>query len=87
MDPILVIAILAGLVILLLTVGAPLKPIRFVGQLAVKLVIGALMLFFVNAFGSFFAFHIPINGVTALVSGVLGIPGLLLLIVTKQFIL
>ncbi len=78
---------MAGLVVLLLTMGAPVKPIRLVGQLAVKVVIGALLLFFVNAFGSFFDFHIPINGVTALVSGLLGIPGLLLLIITKQFIL
>ncbi|MFC0470349.1 pro-sigmaK processing inhibitor BofA family protein [Halalkalibacter kiskunsagensis] len=87
MDPVILISILVGLVVVLLVVGAPLKPVRFLGNVAVKLVIGALMLFFVNAFGSFIDFHIPINGVTAAVSGILGVPGVVLLIVVKQFII
>ncbi|KHF37796.1 pro-sigmaK processing inhibitor BofA family protein [Halalkalibacter okhensis] len=87
MDPIVLISILAGLVVILLVVGAPLKPVRFLGNVVVKVVIGALMLFFVNAFGSFVDFYIPINGITAAVSGLLGVPGVVLLIVIKQFIL
>ncbi|MCL7749887.1 pro-sigmaK processing inhibitor BofA family protein [Halalkalibacter alkaliphilus] len=87
MDPIILIALLAGLVVILLVVGAPMKPVRFLGNIAVKVVIGALMLFFVNTFGSFIDFYIPINGVTAAVSGLLGVPGVVLLIVIKQFII
>lgn len=59
MDPIILISVLAALVIILLVVGAPMKPVRFLGNIAVKFVIGALMLFFVNTFGSFIDFHIP----------------------------
>ncbi|GAE28671.1 inhibitor of pro-sigmaK processing BofA [Halalkalibacter wakoensis JCM 9140] len=87
MDPIILISVLAALVIILLVVGAPMKPVRFLGNIAVKFVIGALMLFFVNTFGSFIDFHIPINGVTTAVSGLLGVPGVVLLIVIKQFII
>ncbi|MDT8862963.1 pro-sigmaK processing inhibitor BofA family protein [Alkalihalobacillus sp. MEB130] len=87
MDPIVLISILAGLVVILLVVGAPMKPVRFLGNVAVKFVIGALMLFFVNTFGSFIDFHIPINGVTAAISGLLGVPGIVLLILVKQFII
>ncbi|WP_100408270.1 pro-sigmaK processing inhibitor BofA family protein [Bacillus solitudinis] len=87
MDPIIIITVLGALILVLLIVGAPLKPLRFLGNLAVKFVVGALLLFFVNAFGTFFNFYIPINGVTAAVSGILGIPGLALLILVKQFIL
>lgn len=87
MDGIFLITVLAIFIILLLIVGAPMKPIRFIGNVAVKLIIGALMLFFVNSLGAFINFHIPINGVTAAVSGLLGIPGLLLLVLVKQFIL
>jgi inhibitor of the pro-sigma K processing machinery len=86
-DPILVLTILGGLILMLLVVGAPIKPIRVIGNLAVKLVVGALLLFFVNAFGSFINFYIPINGVTAMVSGLLGVPGVALLILIKEFIL
>jgi inhibitor of the pro-sigma K processing machinery len=86
-DPVLIISILTGIVLLLLVVGAPIKPVRFLGNIAVKFVIGALMLFFVNAFGSFIDFYIPINPATAAVSGILGVPGVVLLILVKQFII
>nr|WP_209125769.1 pro-sigmaK processing inhibitor BofA family protein [Alkalihalobacillus sp. BA299] len=87
MDPILIVALIGGLIFFLLIVGAPIKPLRFVGQAAVKLMIGALFLFFLNAFGSLIGYHIPINMVTASVSGFLGIPGVVLLIAIEQFIL
>ncbi|WP_088106155.1 pro-sigmaK processing inhibitor BofA family protein [Halalkalibacter urbisdiaboli] len=87
MDPIVIVMLLGGLILMLLIVGAPIKPIRFIGNIGVKLIVGCLLLFFVNAFGSFIDFHIPINGVTAAVSGLLGIPGVALLIVVKFFIL
>ncbi len=87
LDSVILITILAALILILLVVGAPIKPIRFIGNLTVKFIIGALMLFFVNAFGTFINFHIPINGITAFVSGILGIPGVILLIAVKQFIL
>ncbi|WP_227940115.1 pro-sigmaK processing inhibitor BofA family protein [Alkalihalobacillus deserti] len=87
MDPVVLISILVGLVLILLVIGAPIKPVRLLGNIAVKFVIGALMLFFVNAFGSFIDFNIPINPATAAVSGILGIPGIILLILVKQFII
>ncbi|MCF6139614.1 pro-sigmaK processing inhibitor BofA family protein [Pseudalkalibacillus berkeleyi] len=87
MDPFWVFAIVCGLVILLLVIGAPLKPLRWVGQAAVKLVIGALLLFFLNAFGTAINLHIPINLATASVSGFLGIPGLLALVAIQKFVL
>lgn len=87
MDPIIVITFLGGIIFLLLVLGAPIKPLRFVGQGMIKLIIGALFLFFLNAFGSVFDYHLPINFVTATVSGFLGIPGVLLLIAIDQMIL
>ncbi|WP_078543228.1 pro-sigmaK processing inhibitor BofA family protein [Litchfieldia alkalitelluris] len=87
MEPIIVMSIIGGLVLLLLIVGAPIKPIRFVGQGVVKILIGALLLFFLNAFGSTLGIHVPINLVTSTVSGFLGIPGLVALVVIERFIL
>ncbi|MDQ0221422.1 pro-sigmaK processing inhibitor BofA [Peribacillus cavernae] len=75
MEPIVVVAVIAGLILLLLLVGAPLKPIRFLGQGLIKVVIGAVFLFFLNALGNQAGVHVPINIITASVSGFLGIPG------------
>ncbi|RFU61475.1 pro-sigmaK processing inhibitor BofA [Peribacillus glennii] len=75
MEPFIIFAIIAGLILCLLLVGAPVKPIRLLGQGLIKIVIGAVFLFFLNALGNQFGIHVPINLVTASVSGFLGIPG------------
>ncbi|MFE8704198.1 pro-sigmaK processing inhibitor BofA family protein [Cytobacillus sp. FJAT-54145] len=87
MEPIIVISILGGLILLLLFVGAPLKPVRYVGQGVVKLLIGALFLFFLNAFGNQFGIHVPINIVTSAVSGFLGIPGMFALVAIEMWVI
>ncbi|MCF6411980.1 pro-sigmaK processing inhibitor BofA family protein [Pseudalkalibacillus salsuginis] len=87
MDPFWVFAIVCGLIILLLFIGAPLKPLRWIGQGVIKLVIGALLLFFLNAFGTAIDIHIPINIATASVTGFLGIPGLIALVAIHKIIL
>ncbi|KAF0821776.1 pro-sigmaK processing inhibitor BofA family protein [Cytobacillus firmus] len=87
MDPIVVISILGGLILLLLFIGAPVKPVRFIGQGAIKLIIGALLLFFLNAFGNQIGIHVPINLVTSAISGFLGIPGLFALVAIQTWII
>ncbi|MEH7887106.1 pro-sigmaK processing inhibitor BofA family protein [Bacillus sp. JJ1609] len=87
MDPVVVISILGGLIFLLLVIGAPIKPLRFVGQGAVKILIGAIFLFFLNAFGTSFGVYIPINIATAAVSGLLGIPGVVALVAIQTWII
>ena len=87
MEPIMIISILGGLIVLLLFSGAPFKPLRFIGQSAVKLLIGALFLFFLNAAGNRFGIHVPINFATSAVSGFLGIPGLAALVAIQTYIL
>ncbi|MDQ0228675.1 transcriptional regulator [Bacillus sp. 7586-K] len=87
MDPIVVFSVLGGIVLLLLFGGAPVRPLRWVGQVFIKVIIGALLLFFVNAFGTSFDLHIPINLITSSISGLLGIPGLVALIIIKMMII
>jgi inhibitor of the pro-sigma K processing machinery len=86
-DPVVMISVLGGLIVLLLILGTPFKPIKYIGQGIVRILIGALFLFFLNTFGTLIDLHIPINIVTASVSGILGIPGLIALIAIEQFIL
>jgi inhibitor of the pro-sigma K processing machinery len=63
------------------------KPIRFIGQVAMKVMIGALFLFFLNAFGGQFGLHVPINLATSSISGILGIPGVAGLAIIQMWII
>jgi len=87
MDPILIISIFAGLILILFFIGAPIKPLRYVGQGIIKVLIGALFLFFLNEFGTSLGIYVPINLVTATVSGILGIPGVLALVAIENWII
>ncbi len=74
-EPMVIVSVIAGLIVLLLFVGAPIKPIRLIGQGVVKLIIGAVFLFFLNVFGNQLGVHVPINLATSAIAGILGIPG------------
>lgn len=87
LEPIVVISVLGGLILLLLFSGAPFKPARFIGQAAVKFLIGALFLFFLNTAGNGYGIHVPINVATSAVSGFLGIPGVFALVAIQHWIL
>ena len=87
MEPLLVIGLICGLILLVLLVGTPIKPLRFAGQALIKVMIGALFLFFLNAFGNSMGIHVPINPATAAVSGLLGIPGVISLVIIQMYIL
>lgn len=87
MTPVIVLSILGGLILLLLFSGSPLKPIKFAGQSIIKLLIGALLLFFLNVAGNSYGIHVPINFATSTVSGFLGLPGLLALVAIEKWVL
>lgn len=87
MSSTLVISIMIALIVILLIVGAPAKPMRFIGHSTVKLGIGILFLFFFNVFGGAIGLHIPINLFTIIVSGFLGLFGLASLAAIHLFIL
>ena len=82
MEPVIILSFIGAMIFLLLIVGAPLKPIKWVGKGAIRLLIGALMLYFLNVFGNIIEYSLPINFFTAGVTGFLGIPGLITLILT-----
>lgn len=81
-----VIISIIALIAVLLIVGAPLKPMRWIMHGSVKLVIGVLFLFFFNVFGASIGLHLPINIFTAVITGFLGIPGLISLTALHIFI-
>ncbi|QQE74530.1 pro-sigmaK processing inhibitor BofA family protein [Brevibacillus composti] len=79
--------LVAGLLILIAASKSGWGPIRWIGFGVMQLVIGAVLLFFANLIGELADFHIPINPVTALLTGLLRLPGLAALIIIKLWIL
>lgn len=86
MSPIIVISIISGVVLLLLVVGLPTKVFRWIGLSFMKLLIGALFLFFLNAVGNQFGLAVPINFITSAISGFLGLPGVAALAIIQLWI-
>ncbi|WP_254853961.1 pro-sigmaK processing inhibitor BofA family protein [Halobacillus salinus] len=71
----------------LLIIGIPATPLKWVGQVLTRVIVAVILLFFVNLFGAQFGLHIPINGFTAAVSTILGVPGLLSLLAIHLWVL
>lgn len=44
------------------------------------------MIYLINLIGSLFSFHIGLNYITAILAGILGIPGVILLVILKIFL-
>lgn len=56
-------------------------PFRKIIKLIINIALGLVMIWLVNTFGGEFGIAIPFNVVTALVSGLLGVPGVICLII------
>lgn len=56
------------------------KPIKWILKLVLNGVLGGIMLLIINAVGKGIGLFIPINPINALVTGILGFPGVILLV-------
>ncbi|MDD2620210.1 MAG: pro-sigmaK processing inhibitor BofA family protein [Syntrophomonadaceae bacterium] len=74
-----IIAALILLVILYIIVQVFLKPVKLIWKLLTNSLIGIVLLLLSNYIGAYFAFEIPINIITVLIAGFLGVPGIILL--------
>ena len=61
-------------------------PIRIAIKLIINSCLGMLLIFIINLIGNSFSFHIGMNILNAIVVGILGIPGAVLLVILKIFI-
>lgn len=58
-------------------------PIKSILKLVLNSCIGALMIYLINLVGGIFNFHIGLNYITAIFTGILGVPGVILLVILK----
>ena len=61
-------------------------PIKAILKLVINSILGILLLYIVNLIGELWNFHIGINVFTAIIVGILGIPGIILLTILRIFI-
>ena len=61
-------------------------PVKFFFKLLLNMASGLVLLFIFNFIGGYFDFALGINAVNAVVAGVLGIPGVRLLVLIQNFI-
>ncbi|MGB4232286.1 MAG: pro-sigmaK processing inhibitor BofA family protein [bacterium] len=76
-----------GLLLLCLIARLFFVPLRILMRLLYNGIIGGLLLWLVNLVGSFFGVTIPINPITALAAGFLGVPGVVLLLLLRNLLL
>lgn len=87
MDLNIIIAFIIGLLLLLLVGRAMVVPLKWILKLLLNAMVGGIILWVINYFGGYLNVHIPINPITALVVGFLGIPGVVLLFVIQQVVI
>ncbi len=63
------------------------RPIKFALKIALNSVLGCLLIILINYIGLNFNFHIGLNIWTSALVGILGVPGAVLLILLKVFII
>lgn len=82
----LLLMIAAGIFLFWLLIKLFLKPIRWVFKLLINTAVGFVVLWVLNFFGDFFGVTLGLNWINALVVGVFGLPGVVLLLLLKYLI-
>lgn len=81
-----VLAYAAGIMILFILAWLFIIPAKVIGKLVINALLGGLLLFIFNFLGSFINIKIGVNIITALIVGILGIPGLIAIIIIRLII-
>ena len=61
-------------------------PIKSVLKLILNSILGGLIIYLINLVGGLVSFHIGLNYITAILVGILGVPGAILLVILKLFL-
>ena len=61
-------------------------PIKLIFKLIVNGIMGGILLLIVNVIGGFIGLGLVINPITAIIAGILGIPGVVLLLIIQNIL-
>ncbi len=85
-DLAIILAYTAGIMIVFMTSWIFFKPLKFLGRIILNSLIGAVVLILFNYFGRYTGVYIGVNEITALIIGILGLPGFIALLLVKLLI-
>lgn len=74
-----------GLLLFILINRSVKKPFKWIGMGFLYSAVGAVILLVINWAGQWISFQLPINPITAFITGFLGLPGILYLVLVKIF--
>jgi len=77
---------MAGFLLLLLLLRLLRKPFRFILRILISTLLGGTGLLLLNPFGGALGISLAVNPVTALIAGVLGLPGIAALLFIKLWL-
>lgn len=86
MDFTMILPILIGVAILFVVLKLLALPMKIIIKLVINGLIGGAIIFVINLIGANFGFAIDLNWITALIVGILGVPGVIIVAIL-QFIL
>lgn len=72
-----------GLILALLIARIMSKPLKFMLRIVFNTLIGGVILILINTIGAEWGILMGVNPVTAAITGILGVPGIILLFVLK----
>jgi len=79
-----VLAYAFGLLLIYVLIRLMFTPMKYVLYVLYHAVVGGLVLFIINVIGSFIGIHLPLNLVSAVCAGYLGVPGVVLLFALQR---
>lgn len=78
-------AVVAAILLIWLVIKVFSTPIRWAFKLLINALLGFVMLFIFNFLGSIVGLTINIGWISAIIAGVLGVPGIILLLLIENF--
>ena len=87
MDLSMLLAFAVGVMVLCIILKIISFPIKVIIKLVINAVIGGIVLLLINYFGAMVGFTLDINWLSALIVGVLGVPGVIIVAILQYFIL
>lgn len=80
-----VLTVIIAIFLLWLVIKIFATPIKWALKLLLNAIIGFVMLFIFNFLGGFIGLSLSVGWVSAIVAGVLGVPGIILLLLIENF--
>lgn len=83
LDPMLILYFVLGIIVLYLSGRLLLAPFKLILKLMFNSILGAAAIVLINLIGQYFNFVIPLNPLNSALTGVFGLPGVLLIFVIR----